>query len=206
VAIALFSLLTVALSGSMHLGIKAWARNTAYAARTEHLMLAQNVLRRAIADAYPYYVTTDPTHPSIDFDGSRTALSLLAATPMALGGHGRSRFTFSVAPQRNGGAALVIMSRPELIDPSDVSHSINKILVDRIDAAEFSYLGETRFGDTTEWRDEWHGATTLPRLVRIRIRFSPDDERRWPDLVVAPHITADVGCIYDLLTKHCRGR
>jgi general secretion pathway protein J len=46
----------------------------------------------------------------------------------------------------------------------------------------------------------------MPQLLRIQVRFTEGDSRTWPDLVIAPRITADVGCVYDQLTQQCRGR
>jgi general secretion pathway protein J len=46
----------------------------------------------------------------------------------------------------------------------------------------------------------------LPKLIRIRVSFKPRDGRIWPDLIVAPHIDADSGCVYDPSIRHCAGR
>jgi hypothetical protein len=40
----------------------------------------------------------------------------------------------------------------------------------------------------------------------VRVRFAHGDERLWPDLLVAPLVSADVGCVYDALSQLCRGR
>ena len=40
------------------------------------------------------------------------------------------------------------------------------------------------------WRDEWHEQKFLPDLVRLRVTFADGDEGAWPDLVVAPRISA----------------
>ena len=33
----------------------------------------------------------------------------------------------------------------------------------------------------------WEGQPELPRLIRLRVRFAENDERRWPELIVQPH-------------------
>jgi len=52
----------------------------------------------------------------------------------------------------------------------------------------------------------WTLPSRLPRLVRVKIEFPDGDARFWPELLVAPRIDVDVGCVYDALTKRCRGR
>ena len=47
---------------------------------------------------------------------------------------------------------------------------------------------------------------TLPTAVRVHVEFAGADSRVWPDLVIAPRVTADQGCVYDPVTHHCRGR
>jgi general secretion pathway protein J len=36
--------------------------------------------------------------------------------------------------------------------------------------------------------------------------FADGDARRWTDLIVSPRVDVDTTCVYDMLTKRCRGR
>ena len=79
-------------------------------------------------------------------------------------------------------------------------------LVSDIDGAEFSYFGEAAAGRGAQWQDSWTQRGDMPGLVRIRVAFRSGDTRLWPELLIAPHIAADVSCTYDPITKRCRGR
>ena len=70
----------------------------------------------------------------------------------------------------------------------------------------FSYFGKRRVDKAPAWHDAWAAEPALPLLVSLKVRFRSGDTRLWPDLVIAPRITADVGCVHDPLTKRCRGR
>jgi len=51
-------------------------------------------------------------------------------------------------------------------------------LLPGVERVEFAY-----------WRDGWRRSweeSALPALIRIRLVFPPDDNRHWPDIVVAP--------------------
>jgi general secretion pathway protein J len=205
VALALFTFITVALSGSLHFGIVAWGHGTAQADRGEHVMFVQTLLRRLIADAYPRYLSSDPTNGHVDFDGTATSLDFLASAPIALAGGGRSRFTVSV-DRRDSRNVVVLTSRAELANDGDASATTKTILVADVEALEFSYFGGTGSDNAPQWHDSWLGKPVLPALVRTQIRFPPRDARVWPDLVIAPRMSVDVGCVYDPLSRRCRGR
>src|SRR5580693_8593167 len=74
VALALFSLLTLALFGSVRFGTAAWARVTSHAEENDASIHAQDLLRHLIEDAYPLFLSDDPTQRHIDFNGSRRSL------------------------------------------------------------------------------------------------------------------------------------
>jgi hypothetical protein len=46
----------------------------------------------------------------------------------------------------------------------------------------------------------------LPSLIRISPGFAPGDNSYWPELIVAPQIAADAGCVFDPLGHRCQGR
>jgi general secretion pathway protein J len=205
VALTLLSFVSLALFGSLRFGMMAWSRGHAHAERTEHIASVQDILRRLIADAYPLLVSGDPTRPHVAFDGTAGSLSFLASVPIALGAGGRSRFALS-ADTHDGRIDLVIATQPELADREDSATALRKTLLARVQAVEFAYFGRARSDKAAQWHDDWIGKTSMPELVRVRVRFAGDDARRWPELVVAPRIAVDVGCVYDTLTKRCRGR
>jgi general secretion pathway protein J len=120
-------------------------------------------------------------------------------------GGGRFRFRFFVERQQDR-TDLVMSSNPELANPQDSSMTAKTLLIADIDRAEFSYFGEAATERNAKWHDSWTQRSDMPRLVRIRVAFHSGDARRWPELLIAPRIAADVSCIYDPITMRCRGR
>jgi general secretion pathway protein J len=188
--------------GSLQLGLRAWERGAAHGARVDHIALAQNFLRRAIEDAYPFFVTDAVLHSRVEFEGTGDSLRLLSSTSRALGKGGRTWWSVTVSRELNR-ADLLVIARPEQAGDSD---SARKVLLPNIQAVELSYFGKTRTEREPGWRQQWTNEMQLPKLIRIRILFPPGDTRSWPELIVAPRVAADVGCVYDPLTKQCRGR
>lgn len=205
VGLALLSFISVALLSSLRFGVTAWHRGHARASSVEQVALAQALLRRLIADTYPLLVLDDPTRPRIAFDGGPRSLALLAPTPLALGGAGRALFTLAIE-QRVGQSDLMVAIQPELGDRSDRGSIVRRVVLRDIESADLSYFGKARADRVAQWHESWVREIAIPSLVRVQVRFAEGDDRRWPELLVAPRIAADVGCVYDPLTRRCRGR
>lgn len=204
VAITLLSLLSVALTGGLRLGIDSWARGSAHSDDLSRTLAVQSLLRELLGQADPYFLASGPTQGYVDFYGTTSSLTLLAPPPAALGVTGRARFTLSVT-RRQELADMIMTSQPELA-VADGSAIEQKTLVTGAATIELAYFGRLGSEPEARWHDRWGGQAALPQLIGIRVEFLRDDTRVWPDLVVAPRITADVGCVYDRLTTLCRGR
>jgi general secretion pathway protein J len=202
-ALALLSLLSLTLIGALRFGLAAWERAETHAERVDNVVLAQNFLRRLIEDAYPFFSAADPTRGEIDFEGTAVGLRLLAPTPQALGGSGRSRVSLSIE-RREERLDLVVAVRPELA--GDTGTATRRVLVGDVQSVELSYFGKGRSERAPGWRNQWTKEQALPQLVRIEVQFPAGDKRTWPELVAGPRISVDVGCVYDPLNKQCRGR
>jgi general secretion pathway protein J len=201
----LFSLLCTLLFGNMRFGVMAWERGSARADWADHMVTVQGFLRRTFEGAYPLFLADDPSHPHVDFDGTERSLAFVGPAPIAAGSGGRYRYAFTVEPH-GARAHLVMAASPELADAQNPSSVTRTALLADVEDVEFAYFGTAPSGDTPQWQNVWTRRTTLPRLVRVQARLQSGDARAWPPLVVAPCITADVSCVFDPLTKRCRGR
>ena len=205
VALALFSLLVTVLFDNVRFGLHAWQHGSSRAENFEHGMISQDLLRRLIGNVYPMFAADGGTQPRIDFDGTKEAVRFLGSAPTVAGGGGRFRFKLFVEQQQSR-TDLIMSATPELADRQDSSMTTRTLLLSDIDRAEISYFGDAMPERTVQWVDKWTQRSDMPRLVRIRVAFRPGDTRLWPELLIAPHIAADVGCVYDPGTKRCRGR
>ena len=175
----------------------------AHADAAAEIISTQNFLHRLLAEAYPFYLRHEQGRGYVDFDGNAQSIDFLASTPMALGAGGRSRFNLSLQ-RRNDRLDVRLKSKPELSD--EASPPIDKVLVADVRLLEFAYFGVTRPEKSARWHERWTGEPSLPSLVAVRIAFPDHDPRLWPDLILVPRITADVGCSLDPLTHRCQGR
>jgi general secretion pathway protein J len=205
VALALLSFIVVGLAGGLRFGFKVWQQGNARADHDQRVIVAQNFLRQVIGDLYPFFVGDDPARGRVDFDGRADAMEFLSAAPIALGHGGRLRFRLFLDRQ-GGHVALAMTALPELADPQGGAAAIRRALLDDVASVEFSYFGKGRADKQARWRDDWANETALPQVVRIRVPPAAAEARAWPELAVAPRLNVDQGCVYDVLTKRCRGR
>jgi len=204
VGLALFSLLATLLFDNVRFGVKAWQLGSAHAEQFEHDLVAQDLLRRLIGNVYPMLVQ-DGVNQRLDFEGDKEAVSFLGQAPVVASGGGRFRYKLQVERQHDR-TDLVMSAAPELASLQGTAMARRTVLLSDIDGAEFSYFGDGEAGQTLQWQDSWRQRVAMPRLMRLRVAFRAKDARAWPDLLIAPRITADVGCVYDPMTRRCRGR
>lgn len=204
VALALFSLLVALLFGNVRFGLQAWQIGSVHNESLVRSVASQDLLRRLLGNAYPMLLGAAGTDPLIDFEGAKDTLSFLSEAPVVTGGAGRFRFKL-FQDQRQNQTDFVVSSTPELANPQDASMTTKSLLLADVDHIEFAYSDGGSKGETT-WSSAWGKRSSLPRLVRVRVAFRSGDTRLWPDLLIAPRIGADVSCVYDPITKRCRGR
>ncbi len=195
VTITLLSLLVVLLFGGLRFGARAWDGAEAHGVRTDELRVVQNLLRHEMEQAYPAYDTTDPVHPTIQFDGDADSLTFLAPPPQAAQPAGRARITIAAA-RVGSETQLVMRAEPELA----TNGAWSAPLLRHIAGIALSYYG------ANGWSPTWSGRTTMPSLIRLHVAFRRGDGRVWPDLIVAPQIAADAACLYDVAARRCGGR
>src|SRR3984885_12357793 len=82
IALLLFSLLSVALFGSIRAGPAAWSRATSRADESDHGLQAQDLLRHLIENAYPLYLSDNAKSGHVDFAATETPPSFLAPWPL----------------------------------------------------------------------------------------------------------------------------
>jgi general secretion pathway protein J len=200
VTLAVMAVLSVLLFTGLRFGAHAWDGSEAHGAGMDEVRLVQDFLRREIEQAYPAFVSADPTHPAADFHGDANALVFIGPSPQAAQSHGRSRIT--LAAVRDGKhLALMIRAQPEL-----GGAGWSDLLLRNLVSVRFAYFGASTRGGSPSWRDSWPGGTQIPQLVRLRIDFAKGDARFWPALAVATRIETDAGCVYDYATLYCQGR
>jgi general secretion pathway protein J len=198
VAMTLMGLLSVVLFGALRFGVLSWERSETLSTQSNKVRAIQGLVARELGTAYPELIRTDPDHPRIDFEGGAHAIRYLARDPSHPGA--MDRIEIGLASGSN------TLRRSETLELSSGREPTSKTLLQGVSAFDVSYFDPGSEDREPSWQNAWRSRTVLPALIRIRARFAAKGAPPWPDLVVAPRISADISCGFDPLTKNCQGR
>lgn len=196
VALVLLGLLTTLMFGSLRFGVQVWARSDGTISENNALRLAETDVRTDLSDAYPMY-KSDGTKPSIAFDGGADAISYLVPSQETPGALAR------IGLRIDGDNGDLQLSRTEELELATTPAPRRNILLRHLKNVGFSYFGRAAANEPPAWSGSWHEKTRLPSLIKVDLQTK---DGHWSQWVVAPRIAADVGCVFDPLTKSCRGR
>lgn len=195
VSLTLMAMIAVVLSGGLRFGATVWRAGDAQADRLAEMQAVQGFVRRQLGRAQPLRQSARISRRQIEFSGGPDAIRFIAILPAHLGTPGFHQLEFREA---RGGGRRRLMLDMRLFQPGDEGGSFTgeprqRILLDGIESAEFSYFGTTERNVPPSWRSRWDNADRLPSLVRLRVRFPEGDRRVWPELVVPTHIQTSTG-------------
>jgi general secretion pathway protein J len=204
VALALVSLMSVAMFQAYRLSQRALSQVTALDEATHDIAAAQAFLRRVLEQAYPFESGPQAPHGLM---GEKDRLEVTAPALAAEGSAGLYRFDIAIEGGKSGELVVRWAQDRNGTRKPDEKNVRREALVRGASSISISYLELVELGNgqiEPHWRDSWLDSSTLPALVRVVMTFPPGDKRRWPELVVAPRISTDANCVFDVVSQMCR--
>ena len=185
VAMVVLSLIVTTAFGSLRMGERSWEAAHARTTQTENLRAVAGVLQRQFSQALPMQWTVDK-EKTLAFTGGREQLRFIGPSPQHHGATGLFEYTLAVETD-NAGSRLVLYF--QLHDPDidgfqpQLDDRQRVLLVDDLNAAEFTYYGSPVAKDPPRWTTQWSSEDeSFPKLVRVRIDAA---RGTWPDLMLA---------------------
>ncbi|MFQ5535605.1 MAG: prepilin-type N-terminal cleavage/methylation domain-containing protein [Sphingomonadales bacterium] len=208
IVLAMLGLIAAMLAGSLQFGVRAWSRNEIKAEASEEIKTAQRFLRRRIEDARPFYAGPFTAVGRGPFEGIRDRMVFSSNLPTQIDTGGLFRFLIHTERQAGGVALMVswVRDRNGKNDPGLTLEGPAEKLLAGIREVRFSYFGKASGEPASRWMEDWVGRNGLPELVRIDVVFKQDDPRLWPELIIRPAVNMDANCVFDPVSKNCRGR
>jgi general secretion pathway protein J len=190
ISMTLLGLVFVLLFGGLRFGMRAWEHGTTTTDAVDTTRLVQDLLRSELERTCPRRTADKPQDPPYAmFSGAAAQLQFLAPAPAAAGGRRCVPVTLTVQP--DGRLERLVLG-----------FGVNRgtDLLRHAQSVELAYLPEGGV-----WQSGWSRQPALPALLRLRVTFPKGDARVWPELFIAPRISAEADCTYDPATKSCRG-
>lgn len=195
VAITLLGLLMVALFGGLGLGARVWEAADARLDANARIQIVQDFIRQRLAETLPLEtVPAELADIGVSeplFVGTFEAVGFATLLPENLGaGIYIMELALAASADPDGHHDLVLRWRP--FEPDDQAVTglelEERVLLEKIEALELSYFGTKTPRQPPDWWPTWEGRLQLPQLIRVRIRFADQDDRRWPELIVRPMV------------------
>jgi general secretion pathway protein J len=187
VALSLLALAVALALGTLRGATGATARAEGTAQRDERLRAVQGLIRRQVGAALPMAMAIDPeTGEAQLWRGEAHELEFVGAMPGYLSRGGPHVQTLELVGDR-------LQFQHAMLTPDGALEPEREptVLLDGIAEASFSYRTLDDAGRPGPWQDAWPTPTTLPPVVRLKVRFK-DETRRWPELLLAPRLASPV--------------
>lgn len=212
VALLLLSLLSTGILLTFRIAQRTYEQLTRAERAHAEVTTAQRLLRRLIESSYPFEPQAGAVRAEFGLEGSAERLRLTAHMPAAHGGAGHYRYELALVRSESARYNLIVRS---WLDRRGIEEwggssgpagaAAEEVLLSDIERLEWAYLERTDDGaPRPQWRSAWTSTVSAPALVRLRVAFAPEDPRRWPELLVAPRITDDANCEFDVIAQRCR--
>jgi prepilin-type N-terminal cleavage/methylation domain-containing protein len=198
VVLALLGLMSLAMSGGMSFGARAWEKSGADVEALERMSGAQSLLRTLLQRVVPRTIDPNVAADPDLFTGTRDNLSFAAQSPSAFGAAGLARFQLRVL--RDGRAQSLVLSWQS---SSGNAARQQQILIEDARDIALAYATRDQNG-VVSWSETWTAQPGAPALVMVRASFADGKKFKWPDLIVRPRIARDPTCIYDPVSFDCR--
>ena len=208
IGITLLGFILALLFAGFRLAANSWDAVETRIERTNDEQLARALARRLLAQMQPVRWKKALNTP-IAFIGEQGVLRALTPLTGQAGAGGLrlielGRESEETMATGKGPVRLVLRQAPVRYDVENFASGLGEaksyLVLDNLDAVEFSYFGPEKRGEPPRWQDAWTNPEQLPQLVRLRLKSR---EAGWSDLVVAPMV-GGTGCIWDNFQKRCR--
>lgn len=209
VALALLAIMSVSLFESLRFGQRTYEKVIRNGGAHWDVFAAQRLVRTLVESAYPQEPSQTGVVRMYGLEGRIDRIALTAPAPEAVGGAGLFRYEFLLRQNVGAGYDVVVRWWPDYaVDAGAADSPAEEVLIEKVVSLEWSYRAAPASNDSDTagavWSNEWLGSQALPILVRLRVKFPDGDSRRWPDLVMAPRVTDDANCMFDIVAQRCR--
>ncbi len=129
---------------------------------------------------------TDGTR--IVFEGDANKIRFVAPMPGYLGFGGPQVQELALVPGEDGEELVLSHALLQGFEEQNLYQRDPIVLVDKIESAEFSFLGRDEQGELTTWVSQWDQPSELPASVSLDIEFTGDVYLKWPLLTASVRV------------------
>lgn len=207
IGMALLGMMTLALFSALRLGVQSWERAEVKAQQVVDLRIAEGVLRREIAKAFPLRVGL-ANENKIGFDGDERTFNMIAGLPAHLEPRGLSRVSIGFESRRGdlGRDEVALVLKHTSVDLADAQSSAPEasraVLIQGLEGGELAYFGKENDQTEPGWKTSWAEGERLPSLLRLRIKVVGVGDR---EFYFPLRLGEEAGCYQSSFQRQCGG-
>lgn len=202
IAITLLGLIMAALFGGLRLAARSWDAGELRVDRATHLRAITRFLKNELNGIYPMR-WRKATTPTIAFIGEKDSIQFIGQLPTHFGVGGLRLISFSMESQDKTQALIMKTSERHTddVDFASLEAAEKTILMEDVEAMEFSYFGAETLEAEPKWFTRWQDPQRLPTLIKMSLK--PKASANWPELVIAPMIAPEAACVWHPVYRRC---
>lgn len=193
-ALTLMSMLLALAYGGLRASTQATEKGQSILDDSNRIRMAHQFVRRQLTQMLPLAFEEDETQRQrAVFRGESNRIRYVAQMPGYLGFGGPQVQELEFIRGEEGLELVLSHSLLQGFEEEFLYAREPILLLDKIQSAEFSFLGIDETGEMTTWSPSWDEESILPAAVSLEIEFTEDVYLQWP--LLATSVRIDEGAI-----------
>ena len=197
-ALVLMGMLLSLAYGGLRASTRAADKGQAILEQSGRIRMAHQFVRKQLNQmAFLGFAENETDGSRIVFEGDARKIRFVAPMPGYLGFGGPQVQELALVPGKDGDELVLSHALLQGFEEQNLYQREPIVLVDKIESAEFSFLGRDEQGELTTWVSQWDQPGVLPASVALDIEFTEDVYLKWPLLTAS--VRVDSSALDDLI-------
>jgi general secretion pathway protein J len=196
-ALVLMGMLLSLAYGGLRASTRAADKGQAILEQSGRIRMAHQFVRKQLNQmAFLGFAENEDDGSRIVFEGDAKRIRFVAPMPGYLGFGGPQVQELALVPGTDGEELVLSHALLQGFQEENLYLREPILLLDKIQFAEFSFLGRDEAGELTAWTSQWDQPELLPASVSLDVEFSEDVYLKWPLLTAS--VRVDPSALEDL--------
>jgi len=188
-ALSLMSMLLALAYGGLRASTRATDKGQAILEDSSRIRMAHQFVRKQLNQMAPLvFAQSDDQLERTVFTGEAKRIRYVAPMPGYLGFGGPQVQELEVVSGEEGYALVLSHALLQGFEEENLYVREPIVLIEKIEFAEFNFLGRDETGELGGWTNQWDQPNLLPESVSLEIEFADDVYIQWPLLTAGVRV------------------
>lgn len=197
-ALVLMSMLLALAYGGLRASTRATDKGQEILEESGRIRMAHQFVRKQLNQmATLTFAENEADGTRVMFQGDTKKIRFVAPMPGYLGFGGPQVQELAIVSGDEGEMLVLSHALLQGFEEENLYVRDPIVLIDKIDSADFNFLGRNEEGELNPWVGQWERTETLPVSVSLDIEFTEDVYLKWPLLTAS--VRVDATALEDLI-------